>query len=44
MLDFSVYKPPEEWRMNIEQSWKNGPSWKVSRGRGMWHMSRGGHR
>jgi len=34
MLDFSVYKPPEEWRMNMERAWANGPSWPVSRGPG----------
>ena len=33
MLDFSVYKPPEEWRVNMEASWRNGASWQVSPGR-----------
>lgn len=27
---FSVYKPPEEWRLNREQAWANGPAWSVS--------------
>jgi hypothetical protein len=29
MLDFSVYRPPESWRMNLAASWKNGPGWRV---------------
>ncbi|KAI8468058.1 MAG: FAE1/Type III polyketide synthase-like protein-domain-containing protein [Monoraphidium minutum] len=28
MLDFSVFRPPETWRMNREESWKNGTGWK----------------
>lgn len=32
MLDFAVFKPPEEWRVDFERSWSNGPYWRVSRG------------
>ncbi|GBF90415.1 hypothetical protein Rsub_03411 [Raphidocelis subcapitata] len=28
MLDFTVYRPPDEWRVNYDKSWANGPSWR----------------
>ncbi|GBF90650.1 hypothetical protein Rsub_03222 [Raphidocelis subcapitata] len=28
MLDFAVFKPPEEWRVDFERSWSNGPYWR----------------
>lgn len=33
MLDFAVYRPPEEWRLNRAQAWANGPGWRVRRAR-----------
>ena len=30
MLDFATYRPPDEWRVNREAAWANGPYWSVS--------------
>jgi hypothetical protein len=29
MLDLSVYRPPEEWRVDHQRSWANGVHWRV---------------
>jgi len=44
LVDFSVYKPPEELRMDSERAKETAKNWSVSLLRGWWLVVAGGAR